>query len=279
MPSFNQGHFIEESLLSIVQQGYPALEVLVLDAHSSDNTAEVVARLQLEYPEIRFFSEPDSGPADALNKGIKLSNGVVIGWLNSDDLYQPDCILNAVNRLMEDDKVLMVYANAHHIDEKGDVIGNYPTVAPQRVNLDQNTGCFICQPTVFFKQTMATMLGPFDQELKTAFDFDYWLRAFLHFDHRIEHINEYWASSRLHENCITLKQRRQVLLESIKTVARHTGTCSGRWLGTYWQEVSLLIENLDDRLADFDQFMRSASNYIAASELHLYEKQLVKVAS
>lgn len=279
MPSFNQGRFIEESLLSIVQQGYPALEVLVMDAQSTDNTADVVAKLQTQHPEIRFISQPDDGPADALNKGLELSRGVVIGWLNSDDLYNTDCILQAVSRLMEDDQVLMVYGNAQHIDENGEILGDYPTVPPSRVQLNQNTGCFICQPTVFFKHTMSTMLGPFDQELKTAFDFDYWMRAFTHFDHRIDHISQYWAKSRLHKNCITLKQRRQVLFESMKTVAHYTGVCSGKWLGTYWQEVSSTIDNPEERHEDFEEFLGKVSAFTVADELLEYKKQLVKVVS
>lgn len=278
MPTFNQAGFIEASLRSILKQNYPALEILVMDGASTDSTAQVVGALQAEYPQIRFYSEADTGPAQALNRGLSKARGSVIGWLNSDDLYCEQAIMQAVAQLMESDLCLMVYGNAQHINQSGQVLSDYPSLPPSRVNLDPTLGCFICQPTVFFKHTMAVMLGPFNENLKTAFDFEYWLRAFQRFHGRIQHMDLLWAQSRLHDNCITMKQRRTVIKESMNVIAHYAGQVSARWLHTYFNEVSSTLGNEALRQADLQALLGEVESMIDPHDLSMFKKQILKVA-
>jgi len=85
IPSFNQGSFIEETILSIISQKYPNVELIIIDALSTDNTLEIVKKY---YDSINYFvSESDKGQADALNKGFKIASGDICSYLNSDDIY------------------------------------------------------------------------------------------------------------------------------------------------------------------------------------------------
>ena len=84
-PSFNQGRYIENAIRSVLDQGYDNFEHIIYDNCSTDETLEVVAK----YPHVKFYSEPDEGQSDALNKGFLKATGEVIGWLNADDLYCP----------------------------------------------------------------------------------------------------------------------------------------------------------------------------------------------
>jgi len=85
-PSYNQGHFIEENILSVKSQDYPNIEHVVVDGGSSDMTVEILKKYEGTY-NLRWISEPDEGHADAVNKGFAIARGEIIGWLNSDDVY------------------------------------------------------------------------------------------------------------------------------------------------------------------------------------------------
>lgn len=240
MPSFDQAAFIATSVRSVLSQSYPNLELIVVDGGSTDGTQAVLANLQAQDIRLRWVSEPDAGPADALNKALRLSRGTIIGWLNSDDLYAPGAVQRTMQSLFAHPDWVMVYGQAEHIDADGRVIERYPTLPPPASKAIFAKGCFICQPTVFFKRTMWLLLGPLDQSLQTAFDFDYWLRAFDAFAGRIGFVDAMQAQSRLHADCITLRMRRTVMMEGMQLLAHHLGHAPKEWLLTYVNELLVL---------------------------------------
>jgi glycosyltransferase involved in cell wall biosynthesis len=97
VPTLNQGRFIEQTLASVIGQGWPRLELSVIDGGSTDETAVVVERYRNSIE--HFVSEPDRGQADAINKGLRLAKGDVLAWLNSDDYYLPCAIQRAIEAL------------------------------------------------------------------------------------------------------------------------------------------------------------------------------------
>ncbi len=149
MPSFNQAAFITASVQSVLSQSYANLELIVADGGSGDGTQALLASLQAQDARLHWVSEPDAGPADALNKALRSVRGTVIGWLNSDDVYIPGAVQRAVQALANSPDLMMVYGHAEHIDADGKVLGAYPTVAPPPPISQFAKGCFICQPTVF----------------------------------------------------------------------------------------------------------------------------------
>lgn len=237
MPSMNQAGFIEAAMESVLGQPYPRVELIVADGGSRDGTLGLLAERQARDPRLRWFSGPDRGPAQALNKALRQARGTIIGWLNSDDLYTPGAIPRAVSALESHGDWLMVYGHGLHIDARGVPLDDYPTLLPTTPVSWFANGCFICQPTVFFRRTLFLLLGGLDEELMVAFDFEYWLRAFRFVPQRIGFVDVLQAESRLHQDCITRKLRRNVTLESMKVLARHLGQAPGLWLRTYLEEV------------------------------------------
>jgi glycosyltransferase involved in cell wall biosynthesis len=236
MPSFNQGDFIEASILSVLSQSHERLELIVMDGASTDQTVDILQKIRSQDHRLRWYSEPDTGPAHAINKALDLTRGTVLGWLNSDDLYFEGAIKRALEAFDGCDNPLMVYGQAVHIDGSGAHCDDYPTQRPGVGRAALAKGCFVCQPTVFIKKVAAHLLGPLDQDLKTAFDFDWWLRAFDVFDGRIEFVDELQAASRLHPLGITHKQRALVALEAMYLIKKHLGWLNSTWLISYLNE-------------------------------------------
>ncbi|WP_157497863.1 glycosyltransferase family 2 protein [Gilvimarinus chinensis] len=237
MPSFNQAEFIEASIGSVLEQDYPRLELIVADGGSTDTTVDVLKRIQAQDGRLRWFSEPDKGPANAINKALARVRGTLIGWLNSDDLYTPGAVGRAVTALTGPENYVMAYGQGIHVDENGKELSRYPTLPPSAPYNRFAQGCYICQPTMFFTRTAHQLLGPLDESIKTAFDFEYWLRAFKAFSGRIGFVDEVQACSRLHDGCITLNMRYWVALEGLQVLHRHLGNAPGHWLLTYFLEL------------------------------------------
>src|SRR5690606_7353489 len=114
MPTRNQGHFIRESIDSVLGQNYPNVELVVMDGASTDDTVEILK----SYGErIRWISEPDNGQADAINKGMSKVSGDVLAYLNSDDILLPGAIDKVVDYFNAHPECDMVYGDADYIDK------------------------------------------------------------------------------------------------------------------------------------------------------------------
>ena len=278
MPSFNQAGFIEQAIRSVLEQGYPKLELIVADGGSRDGTLALLERLQAEFTSnLIWHSEPDTGPANAINKALRQAKGDMIGWLNSDDLYTPSSIYRAVSVLQSSPETVMVYGESEHIDEYANVINRYPTKPPAFSLSAFQSGCYLCQPTVFLKRDVLDQVGLLDESIKTAFDFEWWLRIFKAYPGRIAHLGEVQAYSRLHDNCITLRQRRLVALEGMEVLYRHTGSAQPHWLVTYFDELCAYYPHGESPV-DLRQHMletiRCATSYIKPMGMRWLNTQL-----
>jgi len=267
MPSYNQAQFIDESIASVLSQSYTCIELIVADGGSTDGTQAALARWRNTDNRVRWVSEPDEGPADAINKALGRVRGTYIGWLNSDDLYTPGAVQRAVTKLSDANAYMMVYGNGEHVDEHGTFLDTYPTLAPN-VGIERFAdGCFICQPTVFFRRSMLVLLGQLDVSLQASFDFDLWLRAFEAFPHRIGFVDVVQAKSRLHDACITQKMRRTVSLEGASLLHKYFGQAPLHWMLTHFREAK------QSGQPDLDQYYRQliedARGFYTGDEIQL----------
>ncbi|WP_295386868.1 glycosyltransferase family 2 protein [uncultured Thiodictyon sp.] len=238
MPSLNQGRYIEAAIMSILGPGDQDVELIVADGGSVDGTQDRLVRLAARFGgRLSWRSGPDSGPANAINQALGRARGALIGWLNSDDLYAPEAIAQAVAYFAANPASVMVYGEGEHIDADGKPLGRYPTRVPTAGIASFQSGCFICQPTVFLRRSALAEIGPLDEGLATAFDFDLWLRLFQRFPERIGYIDRVLAHSRLHADCITRKQRRLVATEAVRLLAKYLGHAEDHWLRTHVDEL------------------------------------------
>jgi hypothetical protein len=243
MPCRNAVPFLREAVASVLCQP-ECLELLVADGGSSDGSLQLLQELAALDSRVRLVSRSDTGPADALNQAFHAARGTLIAWLNADDLYPPGALARAVAALAAHPRWLMVYGEGEEFDLGLGLRQRYPTLPPSCGVKAFRSHCFLCQPTVVFRRTMAVLLGPFDQHWRTAFDFDFWLRAFAAFPHRIGYLPHLQGRTRLHDATITSQQRSRVALEASALIAREFGASPVTRLHNYALELQLGIAAL-----------------------------------
>lgn len=177
-PSFNQGRFIAQTVESVLSQGYPDLEYLVIDGGSTDETLGVLRR----YGErIRWVSERDRGQSHALNKGLALATGEVLAFLNSDDCYRPGALLAVGRRFAQDQRIGWLTGKCGIIDPHGQATRGAITCYKNlwlalRSRTVLHVVNYISQPATFWRRRLWEQAGAFDERLHYTMDYDYWLR-------------------------------------------------------------------------------------------------------
>jgi len=175
-PSFNQGRFIEAAIRSVLLQGYPNVEFFVIDGGSTDNTVEVIKKY--EHCLSDWVSERDKGQADAVNKGWARSRGLILAWLNSDDVYAPGAFSAVARAWCESHRGPgMVYGDALSTDI---FLQPYKKKCMDHYSLrTMFLGKRMPQPAVFITKTLFSRLGALNEALFYSLDFEYFLRAWL----------------------------------------------------------------------------------------------------
>ena len=170
-PSFNQARYIRRTLASVLAQAWPDLDYVVFDGGSTDGTLDILKEFGKT---IKWVSHSDRGQADAVNRGILATDGDVVGWLNSDDIYYPGAVRHAIEYLSANPEIDVVYGMADHIDLNDLPFEQYPTESWNFERLKRT--CFICQPAVFFRRRVVPKYGLLNDKLNYCMDYEYWLR-------------------------------------------------------------------------------------------------------
>ncbi|MFS0555275.1 glycosyltransferase family 2 protein [Brevibacillus sp. 179-C9.3 HS] len=232
-PSYNQATFIKRTIDSVLTQDYPHIEHIVVDGASTDGTQGILQQYNHLQDRFRFVSEPDRGQAHAINKGLKMARGEIIGWLNSDDTYFPGAIRKAVAAFQQHPDWGVVYGKGLHIDEYDKVKYPYIWMEFDRKKLFHLN--LICQPAAFLRKHAFEAVGGVNEEHDWCMDYDLWNRISLHFP--IGTIPEYLANSRLYNGIKTFVYELEPgFSEILSTSVRNHGTISNDWLQFYTQK-------------------------------------------
>lgn len=210
-PVLNGVEYLEECLQSVLNQSYPYIEHILVDGASTDGTVEMLASYKAKYPDrIRFISEPDEGIGVALNKGLRMAKGGILGGLMADDLYEPEAVPAVVEFFRTNPGACFVYGNYRVMNEKGETT-NPGTGKQQTFTVKDmiNKGCYFGYTSAFYKREVVDRVGFFEPFIGS--DYEYWIRVALVFPlHSVENV---LSAARIHAGArsrgASLKDRRK----------------------------------------------------------------------
>lgn len=231
-PSLNQGDFIEETIRSVLSQYYPGLEYLVMDGGSSDHTLDI---LRSYSDRVKWVSEKDKGQTNAINKGLHLASGEIVGYLNADDLLLPGALEKVAKTFMQNPDTMWLTGKCRIISETGretrKLITRYKNLwlRVHRPSLLFITD-YISQPATFWRAGLLNDLGDFDENLHYALDYEYFLR--LNTRYPLVILPDYLAAFRVHSHSKNAKSfHRNVYVDEDRiAVYRHTQSRTLRFL-------------------------------------------------
>jgi len=175
-PSFNQGQFLKTCIESVLSQGYPKVEYIVIDGGSRDNSIHIIEKYagDIAY----WISEPDKGQTDAINKGFHKSNGNVVAWLNADDFYLPGALAAVGRAYQRRPDASFYYGNGWRVDEADQCKSSF--FPGNQVCFDR-TGLIyglnhILQPSTFINRSCLLKAGDLNSALRYGMDTDLWIR-------------------------------------------------------------------------------------------------------
>ena len=172
-PSYNQGQFIEETIRSVLLQGYPDLEYMIIDGGSADESFEIIRKYE---PWLAYnVSEPDQGQTHAINKGWRRATGAILAYINTDDCYLNGAIATAVHEFCTGPDVGMVYGTAIIVNEHN----KWTTwkARPFDLKMMLTVGNIVPQPAVFFSRQALTKVGYLSEEWQLIMDYEFCIRV------------------------------------------------------------------------------------------------------
>ncbi|GEO03215.1 hypothetical protein AAE02nite_08790 [Adhaeribacter aerolatus] len=204
-PSFNQGQYLEQTILSVVEQDYPNLEYIIIDGGSTDNSVEIIKKYANK---ITFWvSEPDKGQSDAINKGMKVATGDIINWLNSDDYYESDSLFK-VAEAFDKPGTQIVAGRSKIFSGQNEVLYTSQGTDIYKNNLAKTIGwARIDQPETFFRKEVIEKIGPLDNRLHYIMDRDWWIKYLFNYGlDKVSQIPDILVNFRLHQESKTVSQ-------------------------------------------------------------------------
>ncbi len=211
-PSYNQAKYLEFTMRSVLEQGYPRLEYIVVDGGSSDGSQEIIRKYadRLAW----WVSEPDAGQADAINKGMAKAQGEIVAWLNSDDILLPEAVSQAVRELEESPQVGMVFGNAITIDANGRPLNK---LVFSNWGLKEFIGFrIICQPAVFMRRKYFEEVGGLARDYHFMLDHHLWIRIARLAP--VKHAPRFWAAARHHLSAKNVSQAAEFGRETLRVL-------------------------------------------------------------
>lgn len=218
-PSYNQAQFIEDTIRSVLLQGYPNLEYIIIDGGSTDGSVAIIKKYEskLAY----WVSEPDRGQSHAINKGWQRATGEIVAWLNSDDTYEPGAIQKVVDFLQKNPEVDMVYGECFYIDKDSLKIAPFKHKDFNVSKMIQDHRWYIPQQTVWLRKRILDKVGLLDEGLHFKMDRDLYIRIGL--NGKVAKLPEHLANFRTHEDAKSTLRNDIKAWQDFKLIRRRYG--------------------------------------------------------
>ncbi len=218
-PSYNQAQFIEETIRSVLLQGYPDLEYMIIDGGSTDGSVEIIRKYE---PWLAYWvSEKDRGQADAINKGWSRATGRVIAWLNSDDYYLSGALAEAMSLWQQFPEASILYGDVVRVDYASREIDR-----PRRGPFSRDDTLHfwryrnVQQPAAFFDAGLLGEVGYLDTTLHMIMDYDFVLRT-SNRGKQIVHVDRWFTCFRLHDSSKTMSANYRFAREFVRLARRY----------------------------------------------------------
>ena len=241
--SYNQGGFIRDTIESVLRQKSENWQHVVVDGGSTDETVPILE----QYPHLKWVSEPDRGQTDALNKGMRMSDGELIFWINSDDMVADRAFEAARGFFSTHPDASIVCGNAVVIDGEGnETLRMGPRVRPEQLRRPWNGSTSMHQPSIVFRRRVWEAVGGFDDRLQFAMDYDFFLRASK--EHEFHHLPVDFGLFRKYSGTKTgdgTVQSFHEVRECLIRYVQESGDGSVRWtrLRTYFAEACAWVND------------------------------------
>lgn len=228
----NRVEFIHDAIKSVLAQDYPDIEYVIVDGASNDGSAEVI-REELEkqrsqawvesHPNFtfKFISEPDNGLYDALNKGIRVATGDIIGMVHSDDYLFDSHTISAIVKHFEDTQADFVYANGLYVDYKdlNKIVRNWKSSSFRRSRIER--AWLPLHTTCYIRRDKMEKVGPYDTKYKIAGDTDFLIRALYEHNYKVSYLDRYVVTMRMGGMSTSCGRIKKMWDEDIAIFAAH----------------------------------------------------------
>lgn len=212
-PSYNQGQYLEETIDSVLSQGYDNLEYIIMDGGSTDNSVDIIKKYEkyLSY----WVSEKDGGQPNALKKGFSLSTGEILGWINSDDKYVAGTFDKINDAFLANKNTEFVYGDYFLL------FNDQRLVAKPKISWDFNIALYAIlpfgQPSSFWTKNIYEKVGGLDVNYQYIFDYEFFLRVGAELKNNpdgFKHIHDYYSYFRIHDESKTVSQHEKFRQEN-----------------------------------------------------------------
>lgn len=192
-PSFNQAAYLERTICSVLDQGYPNLEFIIVDGGSTDGSVDIIRRYadRLAW----WVSEPDRGQTDAINKGLRRAAGEWVAWQNSDDIYYPGAFHDLSAAATKYPQAGLIIGDMMLIDEHDRPLRDIRYVKPSYKALLAE-GMVLTNQSAFWRRRVHEEIGLMAEDIHCSFDYEWFLRLTEHVE--AVHVDRIWGALRLH---------------------------------------------------------------------------------
>ena len=268
-PSYNQGAYLEKTILSVLDQEYPNIEYIVIDGGSTDKSPDIIKKYEkhLKY----WVSEQDRGQSHAINKGFSHATGDLLAWLNSDDYYMRGVLRTFATMAITNPEASVFVGSGRVIDETGNILCYVEP--PQPITIEtlyrwMNGGDFM-QPSSIFRRTAWERVGPLDENVHIALDVDLWLRM-AKAGCRFVSIDSLLSTALRHENAKTTAFKHFMVIDCAIVVMRHGGENAAR---SYLEDVAARLAYSEQNL---NKILNNPVIRLLAPAIKLFVKPAVR---